>query len=276
MQNFSLHNHSLFSDGCHSVEEIVEEAKSLDLKQIGISDHLDFHTKKEWALYLEKLPHYVSEVRRIGQREDIQVLLGAEVDIPTNIEETIQCRKVKYLYGFDFFIGSFHPFPDDTDHLIMRSQYPTIESMAQEHKKYWENMCRLAENETFDIIGHMDIIKMCGVKTEDLLQPEIINFLKIVKKTGKIIEVNTSGYDEPAALEPCPSPSIIKKCIEMQIPLIISSDSHDKFSITRNFEQAEELINKLSREMYPQTIATHPIGCTKLLQQLLLRPVHSY
>ncbi len=43
IQNFSLHTHTTFSDGRNSISEMVEQAKKLGWKAIGISDHLTVH-----------------------------------------------------------------------------------------------------------------------------------------------------------------------------------------------------------------------------------------
>lgn len=207
--------------------------------------------------------------RNIKEKSNINVLLGAEVDLPITQQEWITCRKIKRLYGFDFFIGSYHPFPNDKDRENMKNRHDTIASLVQEHRSYWNSMNQLATNDAFEIIAHADIIKMCGVKTEEILLPQILIFLELVKHADKILEVNTSGYDEIEAQETCPSPLIVQKSIEMGIPLIISSDAHRKDDITRNFDKAEKLINGLAKGE-PKRITTYnpKIRAVRLLNQL--------
>jgi len=80
----NLHNHTTWSDGRFSPEEIVRAAIAGGLKHIGITDH--FKTAKLSAtarfVGIDFLGEYIQEVRTLAQRYagQIRVLCGLEVD----------------------------------------------------------------------------------------------------------------------------------------------------------------------------------------------------
>lgn len=47
MQKFSYHNHTNFSDGKCSLEDMVAQAKAIGFCEMGISDHLIVHKNIE-------------------------------------------------------------------------------------------------------------------------------------------------------------------------------------------------------------------------------------
>ncbi|MGI6590540.1 MAG: PHP domain-containing protein [Eggerthellaceae bacterium] len=65
MNSYDLHNHSIFSDGACSVEELIAIARKRELAGIGITDH-------DWLGQL-------SRVRTMARAEGFPVLAGIEV-----------------------------------------------------------------------------------------------------------------------------------------------------------------------------------------------------
>ncbi|MBP7088109.1 MAG: DNA polymerase/3'-5' exonuclease PolX [Candidatus Omnitrophica bacterium] len=76
-----LHVHSEYSDGRGSIKDIVEVAKTLGYKYIGVSDHSQ-SLKVAGGLSIKELYEKIDEIRNIDKKtEGIKVLCGAEVDI---------------------------------------------------------------------------------------------------------------------------------------------------------------------------------------------------
>lgn len=67
-QNFSLHNHSYYSDGENAIEEIVKEAEDCGLAFVGISDHLCLHPGKPGTMGEKDIERYVKRVREIDAK----------------------------------------------------------------------------------------------------------------------------------------------------------------------------------------------------------------
>lgn len=80
----NLHNHSTWSDGVYTPQQLVEAGAAKGLTHIGISDH--FHTKKlgvpQFYVQVEEVGPYVADLRHVAELygERIQVLAGIEVD----------------------------------------------------------------------------------------------------------------------------------------------------------------------------------------------------
>ena len=62
--NYSLHNHSNFSDGANSIEEMCQGAKAAGIKVFGLSDHwlippTDKIDASSWAMNPNNLELYI-------------------------------------------------------------------------------------------------------------------------------------------------------------------------------------------------------------------------
>jgi DNA polymerase (family X) len=76
-----LHSHTHWSDGRHSIREMVEAAKALGRAYIAITDHSQSSTVAN-GLTPERLLEQIKQVREINAEvEGIEVLAGSEVDI---------------------------------------------------------------------------------------------------------------------------------------------------------------------------------------------------
>lgn len=258
-QDFSLHNHSIFSDGESSVEDVIMAAMRSGIKYVGISDHLCLHPGKPGTMGRYDVEKYVRRVRQSAKQSNVHVLLGAEVDVPITDDEWKLCAWLKQEYQFDYFIGSVHPFSCYEDKLAMKKKFDTnLPVLLKEHNAYWNQVCSLAQSDLFEILAHLDVYKVSGVQTEQYFISKISNVLDIAKANNKVIEVNTSGFHDPLAGEQLPSNNIISGCIQRDIPLILSSDSHNSEHVVRDFERGKNLVSALGG-----TIATM-CECTQL------------
>ncbi len=77
----NLHNHSIYSDGDFSPEQIAEEAAKGSLTHVAITDHFET-TKVRRCLTSDQLEGYVKEIRSLNERFDgkLRVLAGVEID----------------------------------------------------------------------------------------------------------------------------------------------------------------------------------------------------
>lgn len=74
-----LHNHTIWSDGAHKPEKIIENAIDHGIEVIGISDHFD--TFKCSSIPAYKLKQYIENLEEMKDKykDKIQVLAGIEV-----------------------------------------------------------------------------------------------------------------------------------------------------------------------------------------------------
>jgi len=81
----SFHNHSTWSDGKYTPDELVQMAIKLKFGSIGITDH--YVTMKGGITYVgnEQLEPYIKEIKSLNSKYDgiIRVLAGLEIDTST-------------------------------------------------------------------------------------------------------------------------------------------------------------------------------------------------
>jgi histidinol phosphatase-like PHP family hydrolase len=76
----NIHNHSTYSDGMHTPEELIRYASGKGLDIIGITDH--FATKKVRSIETDQLVQYVQHLSRlkIESKGKVLLLMGIEID----------------------------------------------------------------------------------------------------------------------------------------------------------------------------------------------------
>ncbi len=230
LQDFSLHNHTNLSDGCDTIKDIVTEAKKVGLKTLGITDHF-------YAIE-SNLQRYVKTIRMEQEKQQFPILLGAEIDNPSP-DQLEKLYKIKHDFGFDFFIGALHVVPyNGHEYYVGDKNNTTITKQLDYQAKYWRTLPNLA-GDLFDIIAHMDLIKLSGIKTEHLFYNEIDAALKAFKSNNQIIEINTKF----SVTENQPSDNIVMKISQAGIPVIFSSDSHIKQKVNFRFQEEQNRLN---------------------------------
>lgn len=76
----SLHNHTYFSDGDCSIEQIINVAEG-KLHSVGISDH---YLTRKCGKHIGNIKFYEECIRKAAKGHDIRVLAGAEIDCSPN------------------------------------------------------------------------------------------------------------------------------------------------------------------------------------------------
>lgn len=262
----NYHTHNRFCDGKGEIAEYVEAATAAGLEALGISSHSPLVFPDENAMRVENLPAYCAEVERLraANRERLRVHLSLEFDyIPERLSELWAAVAP---FTFDYLIGSVHFVGLDTTGVPwaydltrrgfergLRTLYGgDIQRLVG---AYYERVRSLAAWGRVAIIGHIDRIKMWNRDgmyfSEDAAwyRREVEATLQACKQAGVIIELNTTGWRH-AARSPYPSPWILRRCLGLDIPLIVTTDAHAPSRITEFHPRAEALLRE--------------IGCTEL------------
>ncbi len=83
----------------------------------------------------------------------------------------------------------------------------------------------MAKTNHFDIVGHLDLIKIFNFMPKKDIRLIAKNALKAIKKSNMVLELNTAGLRKPCK-EIYPTPSLLEMAYEMNIPITVSSDAH--------------------------------------------------
>ncbi len=198
----SLHNHSTYSDGMHSLEEMAVHCKNLGFDYLGICDH------SQSAFYAQGLkPETVlvqqKEIEKLNiQLAPFKIFKGIESDILNDgsLDYTEDILKT-----FDFVVASVHS------------------NLKMNEEKANERLIKAIENPYTTILGH---------PTGRLLlaRPGYpINHKKIIDAcaaNGVIIELNAHPYRLDIDW------SWIPYCLEKGVRISINPDAHQKEGYT--------------------------------------------
>lgn len=100
------------------------------------------------------------------------------------------------------------------------------------------------------IVGHLDLIKIWNRdgayfrEDDQWYRREVEAALRACLEAGLIVEVNTCGWREGLDA-PYPSPWIVRRCVELGIPLVVTSDAHQPGHVADFFPEAGALLREL-------------------------------
>lgn len=244
----SYHNHTSLSDGIATAAVMAKAGKAAGLREMGISDHCAIppgEEPPEWSISLASVGEYVEMLQKLKQEmddENFTLRIGLEVDF--FFENTPDLVRDLRKYPLDYLIGAVHysgSFP--IDHEAYEWEELTPEQRDEVCEIYWKKMEGAAASGLFDFIAHPDLPKKFAMIDSGKYLPHAVRFLEAARKSGTPIEINTAGWFKPCA-EQYPSFDIIQEAAKRHIPVFISADAHDPAHVTRNFDQAAELLLK--------------------------------
>ena len=253
---FSLHTHSQFCDGKTDMDQVCQAAIRKGFDVVGFSSHAPVPIETFWAMPFERLTDYLEEVTRCQQKygNQLQIYKALEADyIPGKTISFEQWRKLAQL---DYVIGSVHLIlnpengrimgldgtPENYDDGLKKAFGGDIKKAVACYYKQIQEMVRLEKPE---IIGHMDKVVMNNqnryFSPEDDWHQELVKeTLQSIQAYGGIVEVNTRGVYRGKYHTWFPNETIIKRCVELNIPLTISVDAHQADDLMACFQEAAE------------------------------------
>ena len=220
-----LHCHSNWDGGENSIEEIAEAARKMSYKYIGIADHTKF-LRIEKGLDEKKILKQKEEIDKINKKylkDNFKIFSGCEANILNDGSIDIKNEVLKKL---DFVIAGVH-----SSFKISKSEMTN-------------RIIKAMRNPNVDIISHPTGRLL---KKRDEYQIDFEKILKIAKETNTILEINS--YPERLDLKDV----YIKKAKEMNVKMIINTDSHKieqlkymKFGVfeaRRGWAEKKDIIN---------------------------------
>lgn len=242
----NLHTHSIYSDGKHTPREIVEQAIAQGMSAIGISDHSYTAFDTRYCIAKEKNGEYIEELRalRAEYSDRIDLLVGIELD---GFSEGYDRS------DFDYIIGSCHYINFGGEYASVDSSLEGVLRAIERHcggdslefarryfKTYSERICEMRP----DILGHIDLVAKLGVVDEESREYRrlAIDALDNVLSKDSLIEVNTGAISRGYRKIPYPAPFLLREIKARGGRVILSSDSHDKGTLTFYFDEALALL----------------------------------
>jgi len=191
-----FHNHTTYSDGTASLEEMAMASKALGFEYFGVADHSQSLTiarglppsvvRKQWA-----------EIDQVNAKlKGVTIIKGTEVDI---LEDGSLDYDDELLAGFDYVVASVH----------------SLFNMPEEVMT--ARVCKALAHPAVTMLGHSTgrlLLRRDGYKIN------LDAVLKCAAEHGKMIEINA----QPSRLDL--DWVHVKRAKAMGIPIVINPDAH--------------------------------------------------
>jgi histidinol-phosphatase (PHP family) len=255
----NYHSHSNFCDGSGTLEDYIKSALERNFSALGFSGHAPLPFENDWAIPGIKLDNYLEEIIHLKKKYEGKIVIksGLEIDYLENLSgPSSQCFKDLKL---DYIIASVHLLKDNNSEQYLAVDYTKseIEKLIIESfhgdakllvKEYYSKIRKMVDEGGFDIIGHLDVVKKTNIdsiyfdETESWYKDEIEKTLDYISGSSKILEINTGNiiHDESRIY---PSPWILKRARQYNIPIMLNSDAHKPERIENYFKEAKAIIS---------------------------------
>ncbi len=218
-----LHNHTpLCNHAQGSIEEYIQVAIESGTSYFGFSDHAPMNFDPKYRMKFSDMQTYENNVLRAKEKykEDIEILLGYEVDyLKNHMDERVLNADVDYLIGSVHFLEGWG---FDNPEFIGEWKTQEIDEVWQ---KYFDTIKEMAETQLFDIVGHLDLIKVFKFMPKGDINEMAKEALFAIKESGMVLELNMSGLRKPIK-ETYPSVTLLKQAYKLGIPISFASDAH--------------------------------------------------
>lgn len=256
MMHCNYHTHSLYCDGKNSIKEMVKKAMEENLDQLGFSSHAPLPGDPVFAIKEEDMDDYVNDIEVMKkQQQQVKLFKGLECDYIPETTKPFSIYKTKY--HLDFIIGGVHLVKPE--HSV---EWWFIDGPAQQSfddglqnffngnirravTRFWEQTFEMIETEQFDIIAHLDKVKMHNQNrffTEDENWYKILadHAIELISKHNIIIEINNRGIYKGRCRDFYPSDNLIQKASKYKIPFVISTDAHHINDLTMLYKESAD------------------------------------
>ncbi|MGG4265647.1 DNA polymerase/3'-5' exonuclease PolX [Peribacillus simplex] len=191
-----LHMHTTWSDGAHTIEEMIEACRAKGYRYMAITDHSQY-LKVANGLTVERLREQKRIIHELNEKyDDFTVLSGIEMDI---LPDGTLDYDDELLAEMDLVIASIHS------------------SFSQPRETIMERLKTALNNPHVDIIAH-PTGRIIGRRTGYDVDIEML--IELACETNTALELNAN----PNRLDL--APPHLRKAQEAGVPIVINTDAH--------------------------------------------------
>ena len=241
-----LHNHTtLCNHATGSVEEYVKRAIELGVDEYGFACHAPMNFDPKYRMKLEERAIYELWVNEVKEKykDKIKILLGYEVDyLKGYMLDEILDAKVDYLIGSVHFLQNKNEmWGFDNPEFIGVYENIDIDKIWED---YFNTIKEMAKTNYFDIVGHLDLIKVFKFLPKKDIRLIAKDALKEIKKSNMVLEINPAGLRKPIG-EPYPSKELLEEAFALDIPITFGSDAHSVEQVGFGYETVIDFVKKI-------------------------------
>ena len=249
MRYSDLHIHTVFSDGAHTMEEMVLAAIDKGFVSIGISDHSYTSFDLRYCIRPERFPAYHEELLRLKREyaDRIEVYAGLEYDGWSELPD-------RDLY--DYLIGDCH-------YIKIGDSYFSVDHAAAEQKAaldewfggdplaycraYFETYVERTRIHRPDVLGHFDLPVKFGLVDEDdpAYRRMAADAMLACLEVTPIVELNTGAIARGLRKKPYPDFCLLREILRHGGRVVLGSDAHRRENLGFWFADALELLREV-------------------------------
>lgn len=258
MTKSTFHTHSRFDDGKEELEDYVKAALEKNFQVFGFSAHAPVNFETNWHVLHECLDEYIDTAKYLKEKykNEIEIYTGLETDYYDG------CTDWRKKRGIDYTIGAVHFLIDEKSGKPMSidSTRKDFEMTLKDgfdndihalFRVYFAQIREMLMKMTPNIVAHLDVIRKNNSNNaffdeeDKVYREEILKTLDIISLTDTIVEINTGGIAKGYVKTPYPSIWIIEACRDLDIPIMLNSDSHHPNNIDFYYDEALTILKSI-------------------------------
>jgi len=237
-----LHNHTTRCNHAEgTTDEYIQQAIKLGIDIYGFSEHAPMDFDSHYRLKFKEMEAYIAEINTLKEKyhDKIKILTGYEVDyLQGHMDDRVLNADVDYLIGSVHFLNKWG---FDNPEFIGGWKERNIDDIWQ---AYFDAIEAMAKTGYFNIVGHLDLIKVFKFMPNKDIRLLAKNALKAIKNSGMVLELNAAGLRKPIK-EIYPSQLLLEEAYALNIPITFSSDAHAIEQIGFKYNEVIKLAKKI-------------------------------
>ena len=237
-----LHNHTSRCNHAEgTIDEYIEKAIELGIDIYGFSEHAPMDFDPKYRLRFEEMNDYVADILAAKERykDKIEIVLGYEVDyLPGHMDDRVLNADVDYLIGSVHFLDKWS---FDNPEFLSGWEERDIDDIWQ---AYFEAVEMMAKSGLFDIVGHLDLIKVFKYLPRRDIRSLAKKALAAISEANMVLELNGAGLRKPVK-EIYPSKPLLEEAFSLGIPITFGSDAHKVEQVGYGYDEAVSLAREV-------------------------------
>ena len=242
-----LHNHTILCNHANgSLDEYIQQAIKQGIKIYGFSDHAPMNYDPKYRMNFDEMDIYEKWIDIIASKySEIKILKGYEVDFTPEVDKRVLNREVDYLIGSIHFLDNWGF--DNPEFLAVWNE----RDIDDVYKEYFDLVLKLAESKMFDIVGHLDLIKVFNFKPNEDIKVLAKDAIEAIADNNLVVEINTAGLRK-AVKEPYPSITLLEMLKDKNIDITFGCDAHNPSQVGFQLQQTIKIAKMIgfSRGVY--------------------------
>jgi histidinol-phosphatase (PHP family) len=237
-----IHNHTTLCNHAQgTIDEYIQRAIELGIDIYGFTEHAPMDFDEKYRPSFSQMAAYEQDVLSAKERyaDQIEILLGYEVDwLVGHMDERVLGADVDLLVGSVHFIDKWG---FDNPEFLDGWKSKNVDEIWQ---AYFEAIEAMVKSGYFDVVGHLDLIKVFKYLPKQDIRLLAKNALHAIKKANMVLEINTAGLRK-SIQEIYPSSTLLEEAYALDIPITFASDAHKVEQVGAGLKEAYSIAKSI-------------------------------